>query len=405
MTRCIVLFGNHPPPFGGVPSHIEYLAQYLVERGWDVHVISMTGAAAEPRARGGYTIHRPSTATRFLALARYMSRTPITAGRRLWRARRLAIEAPRLFFSCLSLAAVVNRIASRNSAGIISAYHLFSAGLASAWAAEDLELPLVTTIFGEVYANRAFHWARRHEIQYIARISRRMLSCSHHCARSLEAIGIPVPAEAVHYGIDTDRFSPTNDGSVIRRRLGIGPDDLVVLYVARLVREMGLHVLLAAAPRVLAAIPRLRIVIAGASGDLRQAAEVLATKYPENLIVATDVAFADLPAFYAAATIAVSPSINERACLGLAIAEAMASGKAVIATAVGGGPELVANGANGILVPPERPDALAEAILDLLSEPERAVAMGKAGRVVATSQFDKNVTNLQMEAIFLECLK
>jgi glycosyltransferase involved in cell wall biosynthesis len=62
------------------------------------------------------------------------------------------------------------------------------------------------------------------------------------------------------------------------------------------------------------------------------------------------------------------------------ILEAMAAGKAVVATNVGGIPEAVMDGETGILVPPRRPDRLAEALLALLNDPERAARMGKAGR-------------------------
>jgi starch synthase len=85
------------------------------------------------------------------------------------------------------------------------------------------------------------------------------------------------------------------------------------------------------------------------------------------------------------ATVFVCPSIYEP--LGIVNLEAMACGTTVVASRVGGIPEVVADGETGLLVPPGHPDALARAINELVAAPERAQAMGEAGRRRAVEEF------------------
>jgi glycosyltransferase involved in cell wall biosynthesis len=88
----------------------------------------------------------------------------------------------------------------------------------------------------------------------------------------------------------------------------------------------------------------------------------------------------------AKADIFVTPSVSEG--LGVAVLEAMAMGRPVVATATGGLPEAVLDGETGLLVPPGEPAALAEALVSLLRDPTRARRMGEAGRERALAHFD-----------------
>jgi glycosyltransferase involved in cell wall biosynthesis len=109
-----------------------------------------------------------------------------------------------------------------------------------------------------------------------------------------------------------------------------------------------------------------------------------------------------MPDLYSAATIVVVPSLNARACLGLAIAEGMAAGKPVVVSAVGGGPEVATDGETGVLVPPGDSAALAKAILRLIDDDEAIGRMGARGRADAEARFDKDLTNRAMERHFEE---
>lgn len=403
MGKGILLFGNHPPPFGGVPAHIQYLAPYLTARGWNVHVLSMEGNTkwgfACSEVYDGYTIHRPSKALRLSKLfqpALYASEAKVLKSH----------AYPKAFLGTLALANYVKEIVINHDIEIISAYHIFGAGLVSAMVCRELSIPLITSVFGEIYSQPDFHKQHLDEVKYVINTSRKILSCSKHCANSFETIGLHPEVEAVYYGIDTQQFNPDSSPETVRKNLGIGNKEKVVIFVARMVREMGLHVLLDAIPLVLATDENITFIIVGRSGELLPSAQKVASQYPKQVFVVPDASFEELPLYYAAATIAVIPSINDRACLGLAIAEAMATGKPVIVSNIGGGPEVVTAGETGSLVPPNDSKALADEILKVLMFDEDTLQkMGQLGRERAVAVFDKEATNRRMEQIFLEALK
>src|SRR5687767_4390484 len=68
MQKRILLFGNYPPPFGGVPTFIQYLADYLVQQDWNVHILSLTGKQTGIEYKNECIIHRPPRFRRWLSL-------------------------------------------------------------------------------------------------------------------------------------------------------------------------------------------------------------------------------------------------------------------------------------------------------------------------------------------------
>lgn len=399
------MFGNHPPPFGGVPAHIHYLAPYLSSRGWDVHVLSMEGNATWGTGcieeKDGYRVYRPSKQLRWFKLL-----LPPTIPKEAYSFVTCGKEAPKTFAGAIALAKYVKQLILKHDIRLISAYHIFSAGFASAMVCRELSIPLITSVFGEIYSQLEWHTKRLNEVKYVIETSKKLLSCSKHCARSFEIIGLHPDVEAVYYGIDTNLFSPENCPEFIRNKLGIGVKDKVIIFVARMVREMGLHVLLEAIPHVLANDENVRFIIVGKSGELLATTKEVAFQNPQNVFVIPDAPPEELPFYYAASTFAVIPSINDRACLGLAIVEAMATAKPVIVSNIGGGPEVVSDGESGYLVPANDSKALAEKILKMLKVDDGTLqAMGRLGRERAVAVFDKEATNRRMEEIFEKALQ
>ncbi len=186
-------------------------------------------------------------------------------------------------------------------------------------------------------------------------------------------------------GVDVDVFTPDVDGSVVRRRHGLG-EAPVVVCVSRLVARKGQDVLVAAWPRVLARHPGARLLLVGggpAEPSLRRA--VAARGLSDSVLFAGPVAPADLPAYYAAGDVFAMPCRTRRAGLdveglGMVFLEAAACGLPVVAGTSGGAPEAVREGITGHVVDPRSPAAVAEALAELLADPVRARAMGAAGR-------------------------
>jgi glycosyltransferase involved in cell wall biosynthesis len=159
--------------------------------------------------------------------------------------------------------------------------------------------------------------------------------------------------------------------------IGAGPGTLVVGSVARLVWFKGLDALIAALPAVAEACPECRLVLVG-DGPMRAQLEQQA----QALGVGERVAFLgerhDVERMLPAFDVFTLPSVSEG--MPMTILEAMQASRPVVATSVGGVPELVADGESGLLVAPRDPAALADALIRLLGDATLRRAMGASGR-------------------------
>jgi glycosyltransferase involved in cell wall biosynthesis len=170
-----------------------------------------------------------------------------------------------------------------------------------------------------------------------------------------------------------------------------------VLTAARLDAQKGLPHLLEAA----AGLPAARFVVAG-DGPERAALEAHARRLGLDGRLRFLGYRSDIPALLAACELVVLPSLFEGHPL--ALLEAMAAGRPVVATAVGGVPEIVDHGVTGLLVPPADSAALGAAIGALLADPARARAMGAAGRAKAEREFSARVMVERLTRVYDEVL-
>lgn len=187
----------------------------------------------------------------------------------------------------------------------------------------------------------------------------------------------------------------------VRAELGIAPGDPVLGTVAVLRPQKALDDLVRAVAQLITEFPRLRVLIAGDGqerGSLERLARELGVAGAVSLLGPRN----DVPDVLAALDITVSSSRFEGSPL--AIMEYMAAAKPVVATRVGGVPDLIEDGTHGLLVEPRDPDALAQAIGRLLRDPAEARRMGAQGRERQRQEFDLDVMVGRIEALYLELL-
>jgi glycosyltransferase involved in cell wall biosynthesis len=306
----------------------------------------------------------------------------------------------RVWAAILTRVSLGARIVSAHDIRVISAYNLLGGMPVGAVLAQMFHLPLVVTNLGEIYSHRAEVDRQLPLIRRVVKEAAALLAPTEHCARSYRELGLDPLVEVIHHGIDIRRFSPFASSDGLRSRLALGPADEILLYVGRLVRDMGLETLIAALPRLLSSRPAVRVVIAGGAGELLSEARQAAARTPGRVVVIPDLAPDDLPALYCAASVQVVPTRGARACGSLAAAEAMACARPVVASGVGGIPEFVTDGDTGILIRPDDPDELSRAVLELLDDPVRRAVMGASGRARVERLFDTDVTNRAFEAVF-----
>lgn len=234
--------------------------------------------------------------------------------------------------------------------------------------------------------------------------ARRVLACSRAAARAQQRIfGQRAELRTIYPPVDLERLDRIGPREESRARLGLPGDKLIVGIVARLQRWKGVHVLLEAARELLETRPELFFVIVGGPHPLEPDYAASLERRSRELGLTDHVLFSGYQAnaarWMAAMDVVVNASFGEP--FGMVIIEAMALGKAVVATGLDGPTEIITNGVDGLLVTPGNVGELVGAIRRLIDEPQLRAALGQAGRQRAQSyavpRFVLEVTNSLQE--------
>jgi glycosyltransferase involved in cell wall biosynthesis len=355
---------------GGTEGQLLEIASRLDRRRFDVSVCVLKGTdviADELRARGVQVIALDGEGT-----------WDVRVLYRLYRV--LLAERPDVIHAFLFWANFISRVLGRL-----------------------LQVPVLISSYRDILL-----WARWHNRlceRLTARWAHAVTCCSEAVRRRAlsEVGGDERKYVTIYNGVDTARFDSRQAPS--RSELGLREGVLVIGTVCRLVEPTkGLRILLEAVAqlRKQASSPGCQLLIVGegpAYGNLREQSE--------RLGIAPWVVFAgvrrDIPALLPLLDVFVLPSLYEG--FGIAILEAMAAGRPVIATETGGIPEVVIHRETGLLVPPGNPEALTDAIQWVLSHPEDAKTLGARGRERACKHFSIEAVVRQHEALYETCLR
>ncbi len=254
--------------------------------------------------------------------------------------------------------------------------------------------PMVTTFHGYLTREAIVNTRTRpgrplHEIyDWIVRTavdaSDGIIAVDHRIAEWLRAEYAARAVEVIPNGVDTGRFRPGSEGGQFRREMGIPETVPLVLAAKHFVPKNGLDILIRAMPRVRAQIPDAVLLLAG-HGELeprirRTVEELGMTAYVK---MPGQLPHDRMPAALAAADVCAVPSVSlagvEEATSILAL-EAMASGKAVVASDIGGLREIIVDGSTGILVRPGDPGVLGASIAAILLDDARRREIGSRAR-------------------------
>lgn len=209
-------------------------------------------------------------------------------------------------------------------------------------------------------------------------------------------------AEVIPNGVDTDTFTPFPSDH-LRRSLQIDQDQRLIGYAGSITPRKGIEYLITALHLVKESFPNVKLILVGpeAQGDRTYGAHL------RDLIgvhgLKGDVCFtgplSEMPEVLNSLDLVVLPSLDERCSR--VLLEAIACGKAVVATRVGGTPEIVSDGFNGILVPPKDPAALADALARLLTDDALRRTLGMNGRHRAVEVFGMTSQVQRMRDLYL----
>jgi N-acetyl-alpha-D-glucosaminyl L-malate synthase BshA len=375
------------PTVGGSGVAASQLAMQLAARGHRVHVFS-SDVPVRLAGEGAWTVHLVTTSAR-----------PPTD----------AIPPPR------ALAQAMAEVSRREHLDLLHVHYALPHGPAALLARELLRAAgrpaprLVTNLHGTDVTGLGPNGAMRAQVREAVLGSDAVLTPSAWLRRAaIDTLALPprFPISVVPNFVDPEVFHPPENGASEVQGFFPGLDwsparrPAVLLHASnfRPVKRVG------DAVRALAQVRRSRpaVLVLVGDGPERETAEALAT----TLGVRDAVAFAgerrSLGDLFAHADLFLLPS--ERESFGLAALESLASGVPVVASDVGGVPEVVTHGQTGWLVPAGDPGAMALAVVALLEDPGRRAAMGRAARAAALARFQPGPVVSRVEEIYREVL-
>jgi len=349
------------PAVGGMKEHVLTLARGMVARGHSVD-IAAPGASdiAEAARLAGITVHE---------IHLVGPQHPVADGTAIGELTRVIHAGDfDIVHAHGSKAGLVGRLAVRRVGGV----------------------PFVVTAHNHVLrrtdTSPTARWRYRVVERTLSGLVDRYIAVSDSIARELtEAFGLSADkVVTIHNGIDTAPFLVPQSRSLARESLGVTSDAPVVGLAARFSTQKGLGYLVAATPELVKRMPGIRVVIGG-SGPLEVPLREQAARLGVSESILWPGQIADMPRFLAALDVYVSPSVTEG--FSLALIEAGAAGVPVVATRVGGVPEVILDGDTGLLVVPGDPHALAAAVLAFIGDPKTASRLSAAARLRAVSAF------------------
>lgn len=278
--------------------------------------------------------------------------------------------------------------------------HEFDANVQGAFVANLAGIPLVATIHGKNY-----YWEKLRRRMAYRWVSRKaaMVTVSQDLKQFIvETVGVsPARVKVLYNGVDVLPHCNSVDVDDCKKELCLPENHQIVGVVGNLYPVKGHQYLIEGIPSILAKCPNTSFVFAG-RGELD--AELKAQVH--RLGVEKNVLFLglrqDIPRILAMIDVFVLPSLSEG--LSMAILEAMISGKPVVATQVGGNPELVLNGETGALVPPRDSQALASSVVNLLADRRQAAEFAEKGKRRAEGQFSLRTMVCAYQSLYEECL-
>jgi glycosyltransferase involved in cell wall biosynthesis len=371
----IALVSEHANPLAAVGSvdaggqnvHVAALAGGLVERGHEVTVFSRrdnTSAPVQVTAPEGYLVeHVPAGPPSDVPKDELLQYMPAFADYLRTRWREEPFDVVHAHFWMSGLASVE---AARNSGvAVFQTFHALGTVKKRNQGSHDTSPPARVGL----------------ERRLCRQVDHVIATCTDEVTE-LRAMGLPPRrASVIPCGVDTDAFRPLRVPTERRQRL---------LVIGRLVERKGVGNVV----ETLAHLPGVELMIAGGPAPeyLETDPDVarlrcLAKRHgvADRVRFLGSVSRADVPAVMAAADIVVAVPWYEP--FGIVPVEAMACGRPVVGSAVGGLLDTVVPGVTGELVPPRRPDLLAPVLRDLLADPERRDAYGRAGRARAVATY------------------
>lgn len=329
---------------GGVNNHISHLAEQFIERGHSVHIVAAGSKQPKPGICPITLIGRP------IGL-------------------RVSGSVARITLS-LRTAGKIKRLLEEEDFDIVHVHEPFMPQLPIQFLRQSTAIN-VGTWHAARESNFAYIYGRRLIKRWATKLDGK-IAVSPAAVKHIEKYFpgyyniIPNGVDIEHFALDLPRLPEFDDGKP------------TVLFVGRPEKRKGLKYLIRAFVGVQRAIPDARLVVVGAGSFTRYENAVRNAKL-QNVRFRSNVPFAELPRYHHTANVFCAPNTGFES-QGIVLLEAMAAGLPIVASNIDGFASVVTHGVEGLLVRPEDPAVLAEALIELLRHPERCREMAAHGR-------------------------
>lgn len=381
MLNLVILSHGYLPRIGGIEALLGQVAPRLAQRGVRTMIVAR-GEPGAPRREchdGVEVIRVPNIGSR-LRVGHGRATGPLRVGARIVDSLVYTVTATVLLLS--------------RRPDVIHTHELLSTARAGLIGGRLLGVPVIVTShrsgpIGDVGRLRTT-WRGRRRLRWMVTNADLAMSVSREIDDEFAALAVPPDRRTViGNGVDIDRFRPTHPGErgSVRSQYGLG-DGPVVIFVGRLAPEKRAASLLEVWPRVTAVEPLAQLLLVGTGPE----EERLRGRAPASVhFVGMQ---SDVVGFLRLADVFVLPSIAEG--WSVSLVEAQACGLPAVVTDVGAAREVVEDEVTGFVVPPEDPEALAEALLRMVCDQHLRAVMGRASRDRAIARFsiDRTIESL-----------
>jgi len=369
--RVLMVTEWHPLTTGGVQRHVRELSEHLMNMGFDVMILTKTNNGVMNMRQLNLPVVEVDAITPFQGV----------------------LIPPNLN--------KVKRVIRDYSPDIVHVHHAFTpTPLLTLYVAEKLGTPRVLTNHSAAGSSpdsmlTSVSCRGLMFLRYFISKADRIISVSKCAAFFIERLlGNYVESLVIPNGVDVHRFHPPREE----------PIEPTILFVGRLVHRKGVHVLIKAFSEVIDEVPDAKLLIVG-EGYMKPFLQLITRQLnlEESVKFLGRISEDKLPDIYRRSRIVVVPSLY-RESFGMVAIETMASGRPVIATRVGGLPEVVEDGRSGFIVPPGNHRILAEKIIQLLSDQKLARRMGMYGREVAVNRYSWHKITRRVVEVYHEII-
>ena len=388
----ILIIGNYPPPYGGVPNHIERLTDYLSKNNWDCHILA--GGMSGITRKNNITVYKPELIDKIKSIIGCILSVKIlknlfNSGFSLKNARQILRYAAYYKYG--------ENLIKNENIKIIASYNLYANSPIGYWLSKKYNLPHAINVFGEIYKNAEHFKKKSIFFNEILNSANCLISCSEHCGESIKLLNNKKSINIVTYGVDLKHFN-------YEASKRIKNDKKVILFVGRQSKEMGVDTFVNLALNLEKKYEDIEYWVVGQKGDYSEKIYYFTERKNSKIKSFVTYPYTDLPKLYASAQILIVPTRGTRTCSSLATMEAMSLGIAVIAYDIGGISELIVNRVDGLLVDYENENKLQEKTEEVLNSLSLRKAISENAYRKAIDSFDENRMNQKFELLYSQII-